>query len=349
MKSRRIVFFGGLGNSKQFGGEPSKNKELVRRLRELGYKLVIIDSLGSRKRKLRLMKILIYLFWNILVHPRAIFLFSTSYGNISGIIKLLYYYPVRLNIVYWVIGGLFADRVCQNYFNSKYLNLINCFIVEGDKMKHLLNKCGFSNVFVKPNFKEINILQPVEKYNDGKIHFYFLSRIRPEKGANLILNSVKNLNSKGYKDKFLVDFYGDIEIDYEEDFKNALGKMNNVRYCGTLQLQIWNNYEQLAKYHYMLFPTYWIGEGFPGVVIDAFIAGTPIIASDWNLNQEFIEDGMTGFIVPANNETALSRKMMDVIEGKYDYDFMVRNCQSTSRNFDVNSVVTGEFAKQIFA
>ena len=30
----------------------------------------------------------------------------------------------------------------------------------------------------------------------------------------------------------------------------------------------------------MLFPTYWHGEGFPGIVIDAFVAGLLVVATD---------------------------------------------------------------------
>mgnify|MGYP002239410386 CR=1 FL=1 len=60
-------------------------------------------------------------------------------------------------------------------------------------------------------------------------------------------------------------------------------------------------YRTLCRYDIMLFPTYWYGEGFPGIVMDAYIAGLPLIASDWNINTEVITE-KTGIIIPPKDE-----------------------------------------------
>ena len=65
----------------------------------------------------------------------------------------------------------------------------------------------------------------------------------------------------------------------------------------------------LAKYDAMLFPTYWHGEGFPGIIIDAFVSGLPVIATDWSLNADIIEDGKTGVILKENTVEALAEAM----------------------------------------
>lgn len=48
----------------------------------------------------------------------------------------------------------------------------------------------------------------------------------------------------------------------------------------------------------MLFPTHFPTEGIPGSVLDAYIAGIPVVASDWTYARELIENGKTGIIIP---------------------------------------------------
>lgn len=348
MRTRtRIVFCGGLGSPNQFGGELTKNKEIVKILHKYDYKISLIDTYRSRNNKWKLLLVITKLFINIISPSKRTFLFSTSFGNIYPIIKILSYFPIRLKIIYWTIGGVFADRVESGIFNRKYLRCVNYFIVEGDRMKRVLSRCGIENVFVKSNFKTITYLPKIQKKTDGRKYFYFLSRIRPEKGVDSILNCVKRLNENGYKDKFVVHFYGNIAPDYRLQFENQIDKLENVEYVGTLQLQDETNYDKLAEYHYMLFPTYWLGEGFPGVVIDAYIAGTPIIASDWNLNVEYIKNGESGIIVPVHDDNYLYSKMLDVIMDKYDCDTMSKKSQALASDFDTESVITRDFLSKI--
>ena len=59
--------------------------------------------------------------------------------------------------------------------------------------------------------------------------------------------------------------------------------------------------EAIKDYYALLFPTYWDGEGFPGTIVDAFSAGLPVIATDWNCNAEIVDDMLNGIIYP-NNE-----------------------------------------------
>lgn len=90
----------------------------------------------------------------------------------------------------------------------------------------------------------------------------------------------------------------------------------------------------------MLFPTYWSGEGFPGVIIDAYIAGVPVIASDWNFNKEVVSDDF-GIIVPPRDENSLFLTMKDVLDGKYNLYAMSRACQNKAQQYD-NRVVLSE-------
>ena len=347
MAQTRIVFFGGIGSSTEFGGELTKNKEIIARLQELGCRITAIDSFKSRSNKAKLLKVLFLFFKNVLLYPKATFIFSTSFSNVYSLFKILYWYPIKLNIVLWVIGGSLDRRILEGAYKHKYYSMINLFIMEGVKMKKRMVDLGFNNVWYVPNFKTIGKLPKVEKADDGITRFYFLSRIVPEKGCRDILKCVEELNRKGLADRFVVDFYGNIDGKYESEFSNKVSYYNNVKYCGCLQLLEEKNYEILARYHYMLFPTYWHGEGFPGVIIDAYKAGVPIIASDWNLNSEFIKDGKTGILTICHDTEQLRIVMENAILGKYDQKIMSDNCQKEVYSYDTKTVINCELLQVI--
>ena len=336
---KRIIFWGGVGNEQQFGGELTKNKEIVRRLRELGSQVTVLDSFGCSRDKFKLIKLVLRFWGNVLIHPKATFVFSTSFRNIYPLVKLLRFYPIKLHMVYWVIGGNLVERIQSGAYAENYLKMMHLYIVEGKKMKREMELLGYKNVLHLPNFKTIGILPKVHKYGDGRIHFLFLSRITPDKGCRYIMQSVQRLNSEGLADKFAVDFYGRVDEEYREEFEANCGELPNVSYQGSINLQEEKNYAVIARYHYMLFPTYWLGEGFPGVVMDAYKAGLPLLASNWNLNPEFIEHGRTGFIYPTHSVDSLVEVMKRAVMGIANYNELVHNCQEAAYRYDTNNVV----------
>lgn len=285
-RSNTVLFIGGIGNKNTFGGELTKNKFIIERLEEYGKKVITVDTHQSRKKPWKLWKLPFVL----LFYPKSTLILSSSLGNVYWIIKILYYFRLKKYIIYWGIGGLFPTNVSNGVFKAKFLKYLNLIIVEGDKMKETLLKEGLLNVITMPNFKKIDYI-PQKNYEEkGIVRFVFLSRIIPDKGVDYIIEAVRRLNDKSKKNMFIVDFYGGIESSYQDKFMRQIENLGNVKYRGKLDLFHNSGYDQLASYDMMLFPTYWRGEGFPGVVIDAYIAGLPIIASDWSLNKEFVKD-----------------------------------------------------------
>jgi glycosyltransferase involved in cell wall biosynthesis len=98
------------------------------------------------------------------------------------------------------------------------------------------------------------------------------------------------------------------------------------------------SYEILSKYSCMLFPTYWQGEGFPGVIIDAYIAGLPVIATDWNMNKEVVVDGVTGLIVPIKDASALSKAMLKLLQNPEMVKNISNNSLKMAKDFHIDNV-----------
>lgn len=339
--SNKVIFIGGIGDEKTFGGELTKNKFIITRLKELGKKVISVDTYQSRKKIWKLWKIPFVL----LFYPKSTLIISSSMGNVYNIIRFLYYFRLKKNVVYWGIGGLFPEQIKKNLFNKKYFNYLNVIIVEGDKMKDILFEIGIKNVITMPNFKKIEYI-PENNYRSNEIiKFVFLSRILPEKGVDYIIEAAKILNEKGYSNKFIIDFYGRIESSYKEDFTNKVSSISNIKYSGSLDLSVNEGIDKLSSYDIMLFPTYWKGEGFPGVVIDAYIAGLPIIASDWSLNKEFIIDQETGIIIPTHSVDLLSESMIDIIQHPEQIQTMSRKCIDELNKYNVDELISKELVE----
>lgn len=168
-----------------------------------------------------------------------------------------------------------------------------------------------------------------------------------EKGCDYILECAKQLNGMGLKDKYSIDFYGKVADTYKEVFYQKVETLENVNYQGFLNLRENAGYDKLAEYDMMLFPTYWKGEGFAGVFIDAFVSGVPMLASDWAHNRQFMKENDTALFVPVHDIPALRDKMKECIEGRHPLGEMAKNCQKYAETYNVDKVITKELLEKI--
>lgn len=340
-----IIFIGGIGGPEQFGGELTKNKFLIKALKNRGNKVLEVDTHGARKHPWRLARI----FTTLITHPKRDVIISTSLGNIYWLVKLFYRCKTKRNICYFGIGGSFPKHTINGDYNRKYLHVFNTIVVEGSNMQKELRQCGLDSIVV-PNFKKIDYLPDLSltRKQSEKTRFVFMSRLHPEKGVDMIIDCVKMLNTDGLQDRFSVDFYGSFEEEeYKKEVLDKLSDLANAKYKGKLNLMKNDGFDTLSSYDIMLFPTYWNGEGFPGVVIDAYIAGLPLIASDWSINTEFIEDGKTGVFIPNQNTDALYEAMKMAIKDKNSFSTMSETCQKEALKYDTDSVLTDDLFNQI--
>lgn len=350
LPKRHITFIGGVGRPDEFGGELTKNKCIVRKLRNAGVNVRIVDTWRCHHNVKRALNFFGGFFKAVFFHHHDVFVFSTAFSNVYPFVRLMHFLPWHYDMVHWVIGGNLHNRALFGDYKKYVLEDFRLQIVEAEGMKTaLMNGLALKNVIVRPNFKDVGTLPFIDKFDDSKIHFLFISRIIRDKGAADILYVSSELNRLGYTNKFVVDFYGSIEPSFKKEFEAGLALCENLRYCGKINMLNWNNYSVLAKYHYMLFPTYWHGEGCPGVIIDSFIAGVPVLASDWAFVTEYVHDGLTGKIFPTRDNEGLLRVMRNAIEGEIDCVTMSKNCQREAMKYDTNTVVDKNLIDQILS
>lgn len=345
MKSKNtIILIGAIKlGKKPEDGENMKNQLFLIRFKELFEKVIPVDTSNWKKRPWCLIKILFI----ILFHPKAKVIISAS-GAAKHLIHFLYRFPINKHAYFWVVGGDLPVAVRKGKYNVDALNKLVYIPVQGRSMVSELNELGVNNAVFVPNSKPITYHPVIKPHEQGQPYrFVFMSRIHPEKGIKEIIEASNMLDAQGYEGQYTIDFYGVKDKAYAVEFDSIINQKINLAYKGYMDLTNDAGYELLSSYELMLFPTYWRGEGFPGVVIDANIAGLPIIASDWNLNTEVIEDGETGIIIPVKDVNALYEAMKNVITGKTDLFAMRNNCVSHVQQYDFRQVLSEELMKQL--
>lgn len=339
----RVVFIGAIRRGKMpICGETAKNQILLNRFETLLKRICVVDTYKWKRNPYSIMR----LFCTLLFMPKSYFVISVYQRSAYRLFQLLQILHLKRNIIYWAIGGAFADMIKAEKFSAYPYKIVDKFIVEGKKMQSILYEYGFKNVYVVPNTKPILYIPP-KKRKAQTIRFVFLSRIIPEKGCDYICRSAKEINELGYTDKYIIDFYGSIDKHYEVLFKAQLDCLPNVNYKGFLNLQSVENYDVLASYDVMLFPTYYPSEGFPGVIIDAFIAGLPVIASDWNFNNEVVIHNKNGILIPAKDVLALQQAMLRYIN---DYQLVLSHfdyCRGEVYKYGVDEVLSEKLFQQL--
>jgi len=345
---KHVIFVGWVNQGKPpVDGETAKNQHLITALRKY-CRVTVLDFYQKNRHPWVFLQAL----WAFVSQPKATIIFSTSAKNVYGILKLFKVLGLRRNIIHWVIGGAFADNVQKGIFRADVFGIAKHTLVESSVMAKLLEACGIKGVRQLPNFKPIPYYPTIKTPPSGGwgtrgCAFVFLSRIMSEKGCDYILEAARQLNSQGLTERFSIDFYGKIDDGYIPAFETALASLPNVHYAGYLDLTQPAGYDRLAEYDVMLFPTYWKGEGFAGVFIDAFIAGLPLIASEWAHNRQFLREGETALFIPVHDVQALARKMQECVEGRVDVPRMKKYCQTEAQKYSIDNVITPGLLKEI--
>jgi len=345
-----ILYIGRMNGCSLIGGDgvQIKNNVFVNHLsRYAKVRVIDLDSLRT-KTKLRALPNIIWTLFCHILFGRCYFIASggsTGSCKLVRLIKLISFgRPV--NIV--GLGGNMHEYITSSRRNIDSVKYCTTIMAEGKKMVQVLKEAGLKQARYVPNCKEINYLPEKIMQQHDVVKFVFFARVNPAKGCDVIFEAVDLLNKAGLKNQFSVDFYGYKLESYAEDFDKKISESeDNVRYQGARLATKSETFNELASYDVMLFPTYWKDEGFPATIVDAFVAGLPVIASDWKCNGELIKDNENGFLVPPRNSKALAEKMLWFIEHKNVVPMMAKRMQQEAMEYDIRNVLNAEYLKSI--
>lgn len=245
-----------------------------------------------------------------------------------------------------IIGGDYAEFVCKNPKFIKYSNSFDVNWVQMPSMKLAVEQKGIQNVEVLPNSKPLVIVSEdsLEKNSKKPFKFCTFSRVSKEKGIELAINAVEQINREAGEIIVELTIYGKIEDDYTHNFKLIMDNATKaIKYGGIVDYD--KASEELSKYFMLLFPTTFEGEGFPGTIIDAYSSGIPVISSDWKFNPELIESGWTGYVYDHNRPEELLGFIRKAIDNPDEIDAMRKNSIVEAKKYTLENVMPIVFTK----
>lgn len=257
------------------------------------------NTLSVRENKFLLAKLVLKLIW-----CNKVVLIPADH-NLEKFFPLLYRLStiVKFEIVQLCVGGwqvdFFIGRGKWTAHPAQMEMSKNCkaFLPEIKKVNEELKSiCGFENCEVFPNFRR-NIPEISHVNKSEELRIVWLARINKEKGFDIVFNLAEKIEKERLN--ITITFFGKIAENDEEHFNSLVGLHHCVSYKGQLSADRIAN--TLCDYDVVVLPTRYYTEGFPGTVLDANISGLPVIATEWMHAHEFIEDGVSGFIVPFEN------------------------------------------------
>lgn len=334
----KIAIVGHFGGNKVFtDGQTIKTKTIYEALKERDIIITKIDTFFLKKNPF-------------------IFLGQLLRGSISNkkIIILLslngrrYLFPIFYilqkyfdkEIYHYAIGGRLMNEVSTHKNYRKYVKSFSGNWLESTLLTNQLQEIGITNAIYVPNFKRIEPLTKKEIEDNFilKNNFCIFSRITKKKGIIDAINTILKINELKKYEKVTLDIYGPVEKEFEIEFKEALKKSSEYcHYKGIISFE--KSVEILKNYLCLLFPTHWYHEGIPGTIIDAFMAGVPVIAKNWKYCNEMIVDKKTGLIYEFDSPEKLFDSVLYALDNKKEIYKMKFNCLEEAKKYSEDEVL----------
>ena len=296
----------------------------------------LIDTYEWKKNPLKL-------FWNCIkavqISDNVVFL--TDAGGIKVFPWLLNLANIfkKRTIHYVVIGGWLIHFVQNHKFLMYCLKKLNGIFVETKVMKKELEKLGFKNVYLMPNFKDCILLNEQELPSASEPYrFCMFSRMMKEKGVEDAVNAVQSINRSYGRTVCTLDLYGQIDPNQIEWFDRVQKTFSDdIHYYGIVPFD--KSVDVLRDYYALLFPTHFYTEGIPGTIIDAYAAGLPVIASEWESVDDILEVGVTGLSYPFEKPECLEECLKIFIKTPEKVYEMKKNCLKKAEQYLPDSVI----------
>jgi len=171
-----------------------------------------------------------------------------------------------------------------------------------------------SKIFVIPNGASIKIADPLQRDEEFAMRnklglgnypvILFVGRLVPRKGLHYLIQAMKNLNRDGIRAKLIVVGDGSDRFTYI-DLVNELDLNDQVMFTGYIDSNFLEKIYSLSNV--VAIPS--INEPFGIVVLDAMMAGKPIVAFDSGALPEILEDNVNGILVKSEDPIAFSEAL----------------------------------------
>ncbi len=307
---KKVLFIASLNTKKQrFDGERIKSTFMYEAMKKVCDLSVINLSVHKLFNSFRIL-------WYGIFFKKKIdkLIISKDPHGANIIMKILRFAKFPLTkITYFEIGPFLYDRILQGNIKKETFFGID-IVVETKSMKEELSSLGFSQLSIYPNFKPIYDISKVNKeYPSNTLSLVYFSRISEQKGIYELIEALKILNKDSTK--YTLDIFGRLETKEDEDKILSISKeLPFTQYKGKLDIQSSTDYQELANYDLHVFPTKY-AEGFPGSIIDFFIAGVPTLSSTFARANDILSE-KDSILFEKGNTNDLVSKLNSIYENQ---------------------------------
>jgi glycosyltransferase involved in cell wall biosynthesis len=178
------------------------------------------------------------------------------------------------------------------------------------------------------SFLLLNAIPPKKrvklKKNTSKVNLLFVGRLEKQKSLSTLLKAIAFLDTKSLKKEFHLRIVGDGSL--KNDLK-ALSQKLKIKKLVSFEGETKNVETYYETSHIFILPS--ITEGFGIVILEAFRAGIPVIATNIEGPSELIEDNKNGLLFEPTNHVQLSKKIEELINDEAKRNALAKKGYST--------------------
>ena len=173
-------------------------------------------------------------------------------------------------------------------------------------------------------------LQPYKNMASRKEEIAWVGRFsNVQKRMDVAIKAFRKIHS--ILPDYILSFYGDgVDKDYAMKMVSDEELKDFVKFYGATK----NVVDVISNSRLLMLSSDY--EGIPNVVIEAMMAGTPVVATDCSPGgvRVLIDDGSNGYVVPIRDDEALANKCIEVINNENKSELFVRNGRKKLKEFD---------------
>jgi len=244
-------------------------------------------------------------------------------------------------------GGEFAEELASlpdsiREFYVRTFSLFDGIYPQTDELADELRKLFGQGTAIRPvpNLRPIPEVSPVRHsdsdHGTGPLRLAYVGRIKEAKGLDDLLEAFSVVRERGVDAE--LDIYGHFlpGDPYRESFLETCSHTPGVSFRGKLPNEA--VIPTLRDADAFVFPTVYDGEGFPGVLVEAFAAGCPVIATDWNYNGDIVTPTVDGLLYDPHDVDTLAGHIERLATDAETLESMQRNAYRTSKSYSIERV-----------
>ncbi len=262
--------------------------------------------------------------------------FCFSYGLCFVLIGKLFRKPVYIRF----FGGHPAKNAVLNspligLIAAKILARADQIIVQtyigAEEFPKFMQSKISTIVGYRPAIKQTEI---IKVHSDRKIKFLYTGDISRRKGVGLLLNAFVEIDKQSEKNREAeLHLYGS----GEKELIDRCSSLKNVFHHGRIENEKLRS--KLSSYDVFVFPSQCLSEGHPGSVIEALMAGLPVIATSLTGINEVLRNNINGLLVQPNDIDQLIEAMKTLLADPALRERLSENAIESSEQFDAAYVL----------